>query len=106
MKKEISFRELTNRLGNFIKVENAPSRNGRDKAVNQFILRYENGSIFQSYDAICGVKIGAEYFFTDYHDYSNTTTGHVGRWCGYKTKERRDGLENGKFTAITNYYRD
>lgn len=89
----------------FQSVENAPSRNGQSTAPNQFILHYDNGTIFQSYDAVCGVKIGSSLFFTQYHDYSNITSRHVGAWCGYNARERRAGLDLGTFTKITNYYR-
>jgi hypothetical protein len=100
--KTIKMSEVSKLLGAFIRVENAPSRNGYGKAPNQFILHYKNGEVFQSYDSIVGVMIdGYGLYFGVAHDYSNTTSGYVGRWSGFNTKERRQGIESGKFGLIT-----
>lgn len=100
MKQTIKLADLMLMLGKFVKVENAPSRNGYGKAPNQFIIRYENGTIFQSYETLIGAKINGHLYLTNSHDYSNTTSGHCGRWCGFNTKERRKGLTDGTITFI------
>jgi len=94
--------QLSAKLGTLRKITNGPSRNGYGKAPNQFIIYYENGEVFQSYETIVGVYIRSEgrYYFGCEHDCSNTTSGHVGRWCGYNAKERRKGLADGTFGYI------
>lgn len=98
--KTIKYSELCEKLGKFIRVENLDSRNGCGKAPNQFELTFENGFVMQSYNSIIGAKIDGQYYFTNYHDYSNTTSSHCTRWCMYNCKERRKGLENEKFIFI------
>ncbi len=99
--KTISKAELMNLLGSWKSVENAPSRNGENEAPNQFYIRFENGVIFQSYKSLIGARINGNLYFSDKHDYSTTTSLHTKKWCGYNTKERREGLRNGAFTLIT-----
>lgn len=99
--KQITLEQATKKLGAFIRVENAPSRNGYGSAPNQFVLHYKNGEVFQSYDSICGIMIDGEgLYFTEYHDYSNTTSGYVGRWSGFNTAERRKGIAEGTFGYV------
>ena len=98
--KTICLIDLMHELGKFLRVENAPSRNGCGKAPNQFIVRYENGTVFQSYQTIIGAKINGHLYLTGSHDCSNTTSGYCGRWCGLCVKERRKGLADGTITYI------
>lgn len=99
----IKFQDLMSKLGNFKYVENAPSRNGENKAPNQFILHYENGQVFQSYKSVCAARINGEYYLTKYHDYSCTTSLHVTKWMGRNTQERRKGMVEGRFITIEDY---
>ena len=89
-------------LGSFVSVKNMPSRNGYGTAPNQFLLTFENGTVFQSYDSVIGVKIRGDrtLYLTGYHDYSNTTSGYCGRWCGHNCAERRKMLEDGRAVKI------
>lgn len=89
-------------LGGFVSVENAPSRNGYGSAPNQFIITFENGTVFQSYNSLIGVKVRGDetLYLTSFHDYSNTTSGYCGRWCGYKCADRRKMLEDGRAIKI------
>ena len=101
MKRTITRNVLTKKLGNFISVENLPSRNGQRKAPNQFELKFENGRVFQSYDSLIGVMMNSgDICFTDRHDYSNTTSLHCKNWCHIDTRTRREGLKSGKFIGI------
>lgn len=96
----IKEKPLLKKLGKFIKVENTESRNGCGSAPNQFVLTFEKGEVFQSYKSLIGVKFNGEYYFSGLHSYSNMTSAHTTRWCGYDAKERRKGLENGTFIKI------
>ena len=98
--KTITKKALMAKLGNFVSVENTESRNGYGQAPNQFEIRFENGRVFQSYQSLVAANIHGQLYFSGYHDYSNTTSRHCGQWCGYSTKERRDGLEKERFILI------
>ena len=100
MVKTISRKALMKKLGNFISVSNTDSRNGMSKAPNQFELTFENGKAFQSYESLIGVYMNGAYYFTANHTYSNTTSGHCTRWCGYNAAERRKGIANGTFYFV------
>ena len=99
-KKSIKKGELMAKLGNFVSVCNTESRNGYGTAPNQFEIRFENGSVFQSYSSFIGARVCGQLYIGSYHDCSNTTSGHFGRWCGYNCKERRKGLAEGKFIFV------
>lgn len=88
-------------LGNFVSVENAPSRNGYSKAPNQFIIRFTNGSLLQSYDSIVAGKLGNTRFVTKKHDYSATTNRFVSQYLGgMRLDERRRAIKNGELQCI------
>lgn len=99
--KTIKKSTLMKKLGAFVSVCNTPSRCGYGVAPNQFDIRFENGRVFQSYRSLIAVKMDGQLYLTGNHDYSNTTSGHVGRWCGYNAKERRAGLANEEIIFIT-----
>ena len=91
---------LLKQLGAIRKVQNLSSpRSGRD-VPNQYDLIHENGIAFQSYGSLSAVRMNGFLYLTAYHDYSNTTSKYATEWTGFSTKERRAGLESGKFIAI------
>ena len=96
----ITRKDLSDKLGAFVSVRNGASRNGYNKAPNQFIIKFAGGVVFQSYDSLIGAYINGRYYFTKDHDYSNTTCLHTKKWCGMTAEERRKGLEDGRFTLI------
>ncbi len=100
MVKTISRKALMKKLGNFISVSNTDSRNGMDKAPNQFELTFENGKAFQSYKTLIGVRMNGEYYFTPDHTYSVTTSRHCTQWCGYNSTARKNGIAKGIFYLV------
>lgn len=94
--------EIMSALGSFVSVRNTESRNGYGTAPNQFLLKFENGTVFQSYDSLIGVRIygDSKLYLTNNHDCSNTTSGYCGRWCGRKCAERRKMLKDGSAVLI------
>ena len=92
--------QLFKKLGTFISVRNTEGRSGGYNAPNQFELVFKNGRVFQSYDSFIAAWVNGELYLSIDHDYSNTTSGHTTRWTGYSTKERREGLESGKFIFV------
>lgn len=98
--RKIKEKTLLKKLGKFVSVENTESRNGHGYAPNQFKIKFEKGEVFQSYATLVGVHYNGEYYFSDAHDYSNSTSSHCGWWCGHNCNERRKGLANGTFVKI------
>lgn len=88
-------KELSKKLGGFKGVENFYNK-------NQFLLRYQHGEIFQSYNTIIGIKIKEQIYLTPSHTYSMTTSKHTTLWCGFDKKERLKQIENGKIILIDN----
>ena len=100
MEKTINRSLLLRQLGAIRKVQCLQSpRSGRD-VPNQFDLIHENGIAFQSYDSLIAVRMNGYLYLTDSHDFSKTTSKYATEWTGWNTKERRAGLESGKFIRI------
>lgn len=99
--KKITRSLLMHQLGGIRKVQNLSSpRSGRD-VPNQYDLEMDNGIAFQSYGSLIAVRMNGYLYLTDKHDYSNTTSKYATEWTGYTTKERREGLKDGRFILIT-----
>lgn len=96
--------QLYKKLGNFVSVNNAPSRNGYNVAPNQFIIEFENGRVLQSYNSIvAGILYhdgSRERFVTEKHDYSQTTSRFVGQFLGMNLNERRNAIKCGDINLI------
>lgn len=94
--------EIKSRLGNFIKVNPIISPYGKngDAVRNQVEIVFENGTAFQSYNTFIGAKIDGKLYLTANHVYSTTTAKWCSVWCGYDSKERKQGLKNGKFVLL------
>ena len=92
----ITRKDLSDKLGAFVSVRNGASRNGYNKAPNQFIIKFAGGVVFQSYDSLIGAYINGRYYFTKDHDYSNTTCLHTKKMVWYDRRgaqERIGGWE-------------
>ena len=91
----ISFSIISEAIGNFIKAENAPSKNGGNKAPNQFIFHFTNGKVFQSYETIVAAYVGNQLYLSPEHDCSATTNRFVKQFTGLSKSERNKGIEDG-----------
>lgn len=92
---------LKNKLGRFIRVCPVISDRSGEAVRNQYVLEFEHGYAFQSYDTLIGIDVGCKYYFSDMHDYSTTTSKYCGYWCGMNCKERRAALQSGKAGLMT-----
>ena len=88
------------KLGAFLGVKNMISNNGNDIA-NQFIIYFENGRVFQSYQSIIAVEFnnGNVYIGKDW-DYSITTGKYRNMFLGEDKKETQEELDNGVYLMI------
>jgi hypothetical protein len=91
---------LLHQLGSVKSVRSLVSPRSSRPVANQFDLVHENGISFQSYETLIAVRMNGFLYLTDAHDYSKTTSKYATEWTGYTTKERREGLESGKFILI------
>lgn len=100
MERKITKKNLYKELGNFVSAKNALSRNGAGTAPNQFLIEFENGLLFQSYDSIVAGVTRKGKFVTDKHDYSQTTNRFVGWFLGMTLDERRKAIKNGDLDLL------
>ena len=91
---------LLRQLGAIRKVQNLSSPRTYRPVANQYDLIHENGIAFQSSGSLIAVRMNGYLYLTAAHDYSKTTSKYVTEWTGFSTKERRAGLESGKFIFI------
>lgn len=91
---------LLRQLGAVKTIRNLVSPRSYRPVANQFDAVHTNGISFQSYETLIAVRMNGYLYLTDYHDYSKTTSKYCTEWTGYTTKERRAGLESGKFIFI------
>lgn len=99
----IRFDDFMALLGNFVSVENAPSRNGYNTAPNQFIITFENGKVLQSYKSFVAAKVNGRKYVTHKHDYSATTSRFVKEFLGMNKAERLKALDCEEITMVDQY---
>lgn len=83
---------LINALGAFKSVKNLVSHSGTI-VPNQFIIKFEHGTVFQSYNVVVGVRFQSsvkkatslrnKIILTSYWDYSSTTLRYLKRGFFY-----------------------
>lgn len=91
---------LLRQLGGIRKVRNLQSPRSNRPVANQYDFVCENGIAFQSYGTLIAVRMNGYLYLTNAHDYSKTTSKYATEWTGFTTRERRTGIESGKFIFI------
>lgn len=80
------------------KVENLTSPNG-NKVANQFIIRTENGTFFQSYNSIIVREQNNKVTLDEYYwNYSKTTAKYRNIFLSETTKETQAKIDSGEYT--------
>ena len=97
-----SFAKIRESIGTFIRLENAPSKNGYNKAPNQFIFHFTNGKLFQSYETMVAAYVGNQLYLSLEHDCSTTTNRFVKQFTGLSKFERNKGIEDGTIGVFYN----
>lgn len=87
-------------MGAFRSVESITSNSGND-VPNQFIIHFEKGIVFQSYNSIIAVlhNIKGAYLGKDWN-YSCTTSKYRNGFLNENTAETRKGLKNGEYKML------
>ena len=83
---------------NGIRVENMTSESTGREIPNQFIIKTDNETIFQSYRTIICVRKGGKiYLDARKWDYSNTTGKYRNQFLGESIKETREKIKKGVY---------
>lgn len=102
---------LKKRLKGFAKIENmeSPSYNGGTVA-NQFLIQFDNGTVFQSYDSIIAIEITEKIrgkgtyekktYLTKEWDYSRTTGKYRNQFLGENIAETREKIKNKEYQIV------
>ena len=101
---------IKKRLKGFGYIQNmqSPSYNGGTVA-NQYTIKFDNGTVFQSYDSIIAVeirqKVKGDYkivtYLTKDWDYSTTTGKYRNQFLGENKKETQAKIDNGTYKLLT-----
>lgn len=86
-------------LGKFNKVYNMTTSGGNE-APNQFILRFEKGVMFQSYDSIIAINKGGQIYLGQNWNYSRTTWKYRNDFLRENTAETRKSLEKWEYKLL------
>ena len=86
--KSINMKQATSRLGMLKGIEGLPARRG-GTAINQAVINFENGQVFQSYNTIIGVKMGDNVWLSNWYDCSKTTMFYLKQWLGVYVNYRQ-----------------
>ena len=96
---------LKKRLKGFGRVRNmqSPSYSGGD-VPNQFIIEFDNGKVFQSYNTIIAVEIQQPdkrtTYLTKAWDYSTTTGKYRNVFLNEKKAETEKKIKNGEYKLV------
>ena len=101
MQESITKSRLLAHLGGFIRVAPICSPRSGQPVRNQYEVRFENGSLFQSYGTLIGARVNGKLYLSEHHCYSTTTSKYCTEWCGMNPRERRKALSSGEIGYIT-----
>lgn len=68
---------------------------------NHFIVVFENGNIFQSYDSMIAIKVNGIMHLTSKWNYSPTTGRYRNTYLGETKKETQNNIDNGTYKLIS-----
>lgn len=84
---------ILKRLKGIPNVENLTSPRSYEPVKNQFIIKMDNGTVFQSYDSTIAIEIDGKIYVTKDYNYSRTTSKYLNQFCGYTAKEVEKELD-------------
>jgi len=90
---------ILKRMKGFGNVSNMTSSKGND-VPNQFIIYFDNGSIFKSYNSIIAVKHKGVVYLGSNWEYSATTGKYRGQFLGEGVADTRVKIKNGTYKLL------
>ena len=97
--------EIYKKLGNFKKVQNMLGNSGRE-IPNQFILYFDGGQVFQSYQSVIAVVFDSyiseetPYYIGSDWDYSRTTGKYRNDFLNRVKKDVKEDLKCGRAVLV------
>jgi len=91
---------IKKRLKGFANISNFTSSRSGSEVANQFLVDFDNGSLFKSYDSIIAVKMKGQVYLTDAWDYSTTTGKYRNQFLGEGVQETREKIKNGTYKML------
>lgn len=91
--KTITSKELNTLTGNTQQI-------GNFHVKNQFLISYEHGTGFQSYNSLIAVKTGGKTYIGKDYCYSKTTGKYRNLFLNETTKETETKINNGTYIMI------
>lgn len=86
-----------------IETMQSPSRSGGD-VPNQVIIKFDNGSAFNSYGTLIALEIrekdGMKTYLTEHWNYSVTTGKYRNQFLGEGIKETREKIADGTYKIV------
>lgn len=86
-------------LGGFIRVGNMYSSR-LNTIPNQYILNFEKGTVFQSYDSVICVKTNGKIYLTSKWDYSKTTGKYRNQFLGENMQITQDKIKKNEYIIL------
>lgn len=91
--------DILNTLGAFRRVVNLVSSNG-NKIENQFMIFFENGTVFQSYESIIVIEKDYNTYLTSKYNHSVTTSKYRNLFLNTDSKEVAEKIKNGRYILL------
>jgi hypothetical protein len=82
-----------------IKSMQSPSRSGGAVA-NQFIITFDNATVFQSYSSVIAIEMNNRTYLTDKWDYSVTTGKYRNQFLNENKKETQEKINNKEYIIL------
>ncbi len=67
---------------------------------NQFLISYEHGTGFQSYNSLIAVKTGGKTYIGKNYNYSGTTKKYLSKFLNETHKETQSKIDKGIYIMI------
>lgn len=97
----MKLKTLKSRLKGFANIRNSTSNRTGKEVPNQFIISFDNGEVFKSYNSIIAVKYKGKVYLTDDWDYSTTTGKYRNKFLGEGVQETRQKIKQGIYKITT-----
>ena len=91
---------ILKRLKGIPTVINMTSNRG-NKVANQFVINYDNGYLFKSYNSIIAVKYKGKTYLGEDWDYSRTTGKYRNDFLGENKASTELKIKSGVYTLLT-----
>jgi len=93
---------ILKRLKGFGEVVNMTTSTG-NAAPNQFIIYFDNGSVFKSYSSIIAVKYKGQIYLGKHWDYSKTTGKYRNQFLDEGVADTREKIKSNEYKMLNKF---